>query len=146
MLGRKVDCFLPFHSEGVDAHTKQALVDGQLKMELYHDSKKVKELPQLYPGQTISTYSKKTHTWAPGRVINQHSPRSYHIMNDRGNTVRRNRVHIRERKDTASASAMTEAHEESQQQVDQAVKTPHLTCQPYTEPTIKPPPSQDSSW
>ena len=54
--------------------------------------------PPLYSGQDIRILNKETKRWEPGQVVNKAStPRSYNVRTYTGNTLRRNRIDLRER-------------------------------------------------
>ena len=65
---------------------------------LQHDENTKKSiLKPLYPGQNVRVLNNKTHLWTPARIVERcQEPRSYIVASPNGQTIRRNRAHLRE--------------------------------------------------
>ena len=76
--------------------TKSCEVAQNSEAKERYDSKS-KDLKELSPGTTVRIFNRsKNGNWRQrGKIITKRSePRSYDVLNDRGNTVRRNRRHL----------------------------------------------------
>ena len=77
---------------------KVQLDERRQTMKTSYDKSTSSDLPPLYSGQDIRILNKETKRWEPGQVVNKAStPRSYNVRTYTGNTLRRNRIDLRER-------------------------------------------------
>ena len=85
------------NSDPVQEDIQQQLTNRQLKQNDYHD-RSVRDLPPLLPGQRALYQDLQSGHWAPVTVVTwAPEPGSYVIQTDSGQTMRRNRVHLRGR-------------------------------------------------
>ena len=85
------------NSDLVQEDIRQQLTSRQPEQKDYHN-RSMKELPPLIPGQRALYQDLQSGRWAPATVVTRASePGSYVIQTDSGQTMRRNRVHIRGR-------------------------------------------------
>ena len=85
------------NSDPVQEDIKQQLTSRQPEQKDYHN-RSVKELPHLIPGQRALYQDLQSGHWAPSTVVTRApEPESYVIRTDSGQTMRRNRVHLRGR-------------------------------------------------
>ncbi|RUS85701.1 hypothetical protein EGW08_006577 [Elysia chlorotica] len=101
LFGRKIRGTLPTKFEDTNPKSveiKQRLYERQQKQKHFYD-KKTHELPPLTKNTKVTVQSTTTGTWSPATVIRQTSePRSYIIQMENGQYLRRNRIHLRERR------------------------------------------------
>ena len=97
----KTHSFNPVSSEKV----KKELLERQSAQKMYSD-KKSRDLPPLMPGQVVRVENQSTGKWDKAEVIDKcDEPRSYFLKTPEGQTLRRNRVHIREGVQPATQNA-----------------------------------------
>ena len=85
------------NSDPVQEDIRQQLTSRQPEQNDYHN-RSVKELPPLIPGQRALYQDLQSGRWAPATVVTRApEPGSYVIQTDSGQTMRRNRVHLRGR-------------------------------------------------
>uniref|UniRef100_A0A8C7ZN50 Gypsy retrotransposon integrase-like protein 1 n=1 Tax=Oryzias sinensis TaxID=183150 RepID=A0A8C7ZN50_9TELE len=97
LMGRVLRSTLPCSSNVLRQSTPQnipeKLRDMQLKQKLHFD-KRARPLPVLSPGDTVHMQIRRG--WEPAVIVHQREePRSYTVRTPSGNTLRRNRRHLR---------------------------------------------------
>ena len=99
MFQRRIKDTLPFKGLPTDPmhdHNKDELHDRRNLQKQYHD-RGTKPLPPLFRGQQTRYQDVVTGKWLPATVQAKASePRSYVIKTSDGQTLRRNRIHLRE--------------------------------------------------
>jgi len=77
----------------VQPNVRQQIVQKQNDFKSYYD-RSTKPLPELKPNQNILIQNK--NIWEPGKVVSTaDAPRSYYVVNEENNILRRNRVQLR---------------------------------------------------
>lgn len=78
----------------VQASLHNRLKQNQNRYKKWHDRRGNRQANQYNENENVVVQDKKT--WKPGIIVNKDiSPRSYWIMTDTGNIIRRNETHIR---------------------------------------------------
>ena len=100
LMNRKIRSNLPIkvhNSKFIDNDlVKEVLQDRQNIQKKYHD-RNTQDLPPLIPGQSVRIQNYHTGKWDTAKVSQKcNEPRSYLVDTPEGQTLRRNRVHIRE--------------------------------------------------
>ena len=101
LISRRTKTTLPINEKllqpEIQNNVKEKLEVKRQHSKYYHD-RTAKSLPQLQIGQPIyvKPYNKDSEPWKPGLITNKLSDRSY-IINTQGQTMRRNRIHLKPR-------------------------------------------------
>lgn len=97
MTGRKARFTIPLkHSPTSERHenARDELLQRQETQKMYHD-KQAKDLPTLHPGQPVRVQD-SSGKWQEAEVVEKcNEPRSYIVATPSGQSLRRNRVHLR---------------------------------------------------
>ena len=97
--GRRMRDTLPLKVKSADVDTKvpERLQERQDTQKRYHDDRGVKDLSTLLPGQSVLVRNHQSGRWLPATVSGKcDEPRSYMVTTPNGNTLRRNRCHLRD--------------------------------------------------
>ena len=116
LFGRPVRTTLPSNNPydklQAQADNNEHLQTRRDDMKRNHDQQAGPPLPPLYVGQKVRALDTPSKSWIPGEITKvRQEPRSYEVRTPNGNTLRRNRSHLREMHDqgrnacTPSASA-----------------------------------------
>jgi hypothetical protein len=96
LMSRKLRTRLPLVSSQLKPKThfiKSDLKKRQASQKKYYD-RTAKQRPAFKPGDNVIIQNKRC--WEPGLIMNkENTPRSYTILNSKGNEIRRNSVHIK---------------------------------------------------
>ena len=91
---------LPSVSQSTLFPTKDGEINDKLQarqdLQKFYYDKSSKELPEVYPGDSVRILDPFSHKWEPGVVKDKtQTPKSYVLDMPSGNTLKRNRRHIR---------------------------------------------------
>ena len=97
LTGRKVRANLPMKlSPHTNPNIRAELQERQDVQKMYHD-RHANDLPALQPGQQARVQDYQTGKWIPATITEKcPEPRSYQLTTDKGQNLRRNRIHIRD--------------------------------------------------
>ncbi len=154
LCGRPLTTTLPsrHNTNSTRQEQRQQLLTSQESMKRNHDNHALPtSLPVLVTGQSIRYYNTDTRMWIPGTILKADNlnPRSYLITTAGGNTLRRNRSHLRE-----VTHQPAEPFHPKTLTINPAVKTinkptlePNTTCekQPDRKVTFSPPKAETTN-
>ena len=160
LYGRIVVSNLPIatrNATGKICEIRAHLDQRQATAREQHDARSVRDLSQLSRGEHVRTRHPVTHSWEPGRIVEQcQQPRSYQVESASGSVLRRNRRDIREtderhvflssdddrQRNSREAAADDDEHEQpssSQRPATVEPPTRSVTAEPV-EPLVTPTP------
>ena len=91
---------LPSVSQSTSFPTKDGEINDKLQarqdLQKFYYDKSLKELPEVYQGDSVRVLDPFSHKWEPGVVKDKaQTPKSYVLNMPSGNTLKQNRRHIR---------------------------------------------------
>lgn len=100
MFNRRVKTKIPVHTKllqpAIPRNVHHKLSEKQIQTKNYYDLH-VKKREQFQEGENVLVRTGKV--WEPAKIISKHNtPRSYIIINSKGNMVRRNSSHLKKTK------------------------------------------------
>jgi len=100
MFNRDVKTKIPIHTKllqpNIPQNIHKKLIHKQKQVKNYHDIH-AKEREQFREGENVLVKTGKT--WEPAKILSKHkTPRSYIIINNNGNIIRRNSRHLKKTK------------------------------------------------
>lgn len=97
LLGRPITTLLPSHADPGNLEHRQHLEKRTTAMKKHHDQCSGRDLHPLFRGQSVRVLDKERKTQYPGTIVEKcKEPRRYLVETPNGNTIRRNRSHLRE--------------------------------------------------
>jgi len=107
LLGRPIQDNLPRNipRSQLDDAVRNQLEKRQQQQKAYFDQQ-TRPLRPLINGQHVNVQHPSTGRWEPATVLQQAAePRSYVVQTDQGSELRRNRIHIRDKPQDATATS-----------------------------------------